>query len=239
MFTFQSADIGYPSETVLHQIDISVPDNVCLLIHGVNGSGKSSLIKSILGLTPPLSGRIQRRYSSAGYVPQRISVDLNYPVVLSEFVEMGRKPLNLFQRLYGGYRGQSKRNKQKLDQMLEALGLAEQKNSLISEVSGGELQKAMLARALLSQPDLLVLDEPFSHLDRQTKKNAIQLIQKYQRESSACVCIADHIFGEQIDFYTHEIVVQNKKASLGLVLKAQSTRQDHRQNRRQNQRQNQ
>ncbi len=154
---------GYFSETVLKEVDLEIfPDDFIGVI-GPNGGGKTTLIKAILGLQRLFSGKISfpRGRPNTGYLPQASQIDRGFPITVKELVSAGLKSSNpLFPHL-------SPKQRRKLNAMLEEAGLAGLAGKPIGELSGGQLQKALLCRALIDDPQLLILDEPNTHVDKQ------------------------------------------------------------------------
>lgn len=154
-------DFAYEHQSILSNVSLTVNDRDYIGIIGPNGGGKTTLIKLILGLLKPLRGTISYSIarSDIGYLPQGNVVDESFPITVREVVASG-----LEQGLIFG-RGLRKNEMNKVSEMLERVGLASLSKRPIGELSGGEFQRSMLARAIISDPRLLVLDEPDTHVD--------------------------------------------------------------------------
>jgi zinc transport system ATP-binding protein len=154
-------DFAYEQQRVLTNVSLAVHDRDYIGIIGPNGGGKTTLIKLILGLLKPQHGTINYAIekSEIGYLPQGNMVDESFPITVSEVVASG-----LEHGLRLG-RGLKKNESAKVNEMLEKVGLSLLSQRSIGELSGGEFQRAMLARAIISNPRLLVLDEPDTHVD--------------------------------------------------------------------------
>lgn len=165
-----------PEETVLDNVSLSIRAKEIVTIVGPNGSGKSTLLRSILGLMKPDVGRIYRRPAlRIGYVPQKIQIDPAMPMTVSRF-------LSLPQKAFIGSIGRA----------LERVGIAGLATRQMSQLSGGQFQRALLARALLQNPELLVLDEPTQGLDQPGIIAFYRLIDEVRAETGAAVLLVSH-----------------------------------------------
>ncbi len=170
--------VSYKEKPVLQSIDMNVPQGVLLGIVGPNGAGKTTFIKSILGLVKPLHAQIsvlgkplsRDIYSRIAYVPQRTSVDWDFPINALDVVLMGSyKNLGWFKRP----------GKQEYDmayKALETVGLSSYATHQIGQLSGGQQQRVFLARALVQNADVYLLDEPFAGVDMASEKTIIDVL---------------------------------------------------------------
>jgi zinc transport system ATP-binding protein len=174
---------------------------VCLDVHegeylgiiGPNGGGKSTLLKTILGLIQPTSGTVQvfggnpsRHKTVIGYVPQFALMDKTFPITVREVVLMGRqKPgLSPFYRFLPA-------DKKVADELLEKVGIAELGERQISELSGGEFQKMLIARALATSPKLLLLDEPTASVDAGSRVQIYNLLNELHKDMTIILVTHD------------------------------------------------
>ena len=142
-------DLMFGGNRVLSGINLSVSDAEIVTLIGPNGSGKSTLVGVILGLLEPDRGRVSIRPGTRiGYMPQRVVIDQALPLTVGRFLSLGTRT-----------------TRDRLRAVLEEVGAAHALDRPIQSVSGGEMQRALLARALLREPDLLVLDEPVQGVD--------------------------------------------------------------------------
>ena len=154
---------GYGRERVLENVSLAIEPRDFLAIIGPNGGGKTTLLKLILGLLKPKRGtiehRLPRRRGAIGYVPQFAGFDKGFPLRVADIVRMGRL----------GRRGVGRRFTPEDDEAVEAMlarfRLADLARSPIDDLSGGQLQRTLIARALVSQPEILFLDEPLASID--------------------------------------------------------------------------
>lgn len=153
---------GYFSEIILKDVNLEIHPHDFIGVIGPNGGGKTTLIKVLLGLLPPFEGKV--RFPSGkpkmGYLPQISQIDKSFPITVRDLVGSGLKATrSWFPHLTGA-------QKKRLEQMLEEAGLTSLAHKPIGELSGGQTQKAFLCRALINQPDLLILDEPNTFVDK-------------------------------------------------------------------------
>ena len=169
---------GYGAEPVLDDISLHLHPGQFAAVVGPSGAGKTSLLKLILGTLQPITGEIYMRGHSQpgqartqiGYVPQLTAVDWNFPVTVAEAVLMGRV------RRSGVWPWPSAEDKASLHAILEQLGIDGLAGRHIRDLSGGQQQRVFLARALISRPDLLVLDEPTTGVDLRTAESVLHLL---------------------------------------------------------------
>lgn len=184
----RGASLGYDGETVLRGVDLEVHAGEFVGISGANGSGKTTLLRSMLGFLPLLGGRAGRAVppSRIGYVPQGATLDPYFPLSADEVVAMGAygrlHPLQRFPR------GERKR----VEAALERVGLAHLGRAAFFELSGGQRQRVLVARALNQDPALLLLDEPFSGLDRDSREAVLQGLVLINRQARVTVVLSSH-----------------------------------------------
>lgn len=189
-----SFSYGTFEKSVLEDISIEIPKGTVTSILGLNGSGKTTLLLIILGYLKPKTGEIllkngngkldqEKLNGKVGYLPQRENIPFDYPV--NEFVLMGRLPLlNIFGR-------PEKDDYDEVNKNLELLNLSEFKNKKLFEISGGELQRVRIARTLIQNPVIVLLDEPMTHLDIK-HKNFVMQIMKEMAEQGKIVIYSSH-----------------------------------------------
>ena len=164
-------------------------------IVGPNGAGKSTLLKALLGLVPPVSGSVRllgeppgRQRRRVAYVPQREAVDWDFPAVVWDVVMMGRVPH------IGWLRRPSLADRSHVEAALAEVGLNHLAHRPIGQLSGGQQQRVFLARALAQQPDLLLLDEPFTGIDAATEAVLYRVIDRL-RSQGRTILIVNHDLG--------------------------------------------
>lgn len=157
---------SYEKQRVLENINFEIKKNDFLTIIGPNGGGKSTLLKLILGINELKEGSIKifgedfsKQIHQIGYVPQNTNINLNFPISVLEVVMMGQ---NNFQKRLFGYK---KEEKEKAFEVLKKVNMEDFAKNKISNLSGGQRQRVLIARALFSNPEILLLDEPTSNID--------------------------------------------------------------------------
>lgn len=189
---FQNVTFGYGAQPVLEDICLHIHPGQFAALVGPSGAGKSSLLKLLLGTLRPNRGEIRihdqaldGRSPQISYVPQLESVDWNFPVTVEQVVLMGRV------RNSGIWPWPSAQGKRDLRRVLERLAIGHLAKRHIRDLSGGQQQRVFLARALIAQPDLLVLDEPTTGLDMRTAENILHLLAELNRQGIT-VLITSH-----------------------------------------------
>jgi zinc transport system ATP-binding protein len=161
-----SVDLG--GRLVLRGVDLQIRQGEVVAILGTNGSGKSTLIRTVVGLLPAARGEVRlfgtpvprfRQWRRVGYVPQRITAAGGVPATVYEVVSSG---LLSKRRLFTPLRAAQK---QAIDEALQIVDMADQRKDAVAELSGGQQQRVLIARALVSDPELLILDEPTAGVD--------------------------------------------------------------------------
>lgn len=176
----QGATLGYGAEPVLEGVDLAVERGELLALVGRNGSGKSTLLAALLGTLTPLAGS-RSGSPRIGYAPQRGELDPVFPFLSEEVVAMG---------LLGRGRVRRSEQRQKVAAALERAGLAEQARVPFRDLSGGQRQRAMIARALVAEPELLVLDEPTNDLDVQGQAEVVALVRRLHSAGTTLVLVS-------------------------------------------------
>lgn len=189
LIDLQRVGFGYGGPPVLQDITWSVLPGAFTGIVGPSGSGKTSLLRLLLGTERPGSGTLVRAPGTAvSYVPQLETVNWNFPVTVSECVLMSRPSQRLVPWPTRGERAD-------VADALERLGIADLASRHIRELSGGQQQRMFLARALLRRPQLLLLDEPTSGVDVQTRHEVLHLLDDLNREGLAIVLTTHDLNG--------------------------------------------
>lgn len=202
--------VAYHRKPVLWDIDYDAPRGKLVAIVGPNGSGKTTLIKAALGLVPIASGHIRffgKKYREhrrrVGYVPQRESVDWDFPVSALDVVAMG-----LYRRI-GWCRPVTQKYKRRSLDALDRVGLADYANRQISQLSGGQQQRVFLARALVQDADLYLMDEPFVGVDAATERAIVQILREL-RASGRTAMVVHHDL-QTVPEYFDEVLLLNMR----------------------------
>ncbi len=182
-------DVAYQKKLVLSDVSLSVFEHDFIGIIGPNGGGKTSLLKAILGLLKPLRGSVTHSIDSSeiGYLPQGSQVDENFPITVKEVIASG-----LEHGLKAGFRT-TRNRKEKVEKALETVGMEALHSRPIGELSGGEFQRTLLARAIISSPRLLVLDEPDTHVDNLFETELYALLKELNKNIT--ILLVSHDIG--------------------------------------------
>ena len=162
---------GYDGRNVLHDINLAVYERDFLGIIGPNGGGKTTLIKCILGLLKPTGGEISFNCKpSLGYLPQYSTIDRKFPISVEEVILSG---LSIQKSLTSRF---TPEQKEKGKQIIARMGLEGLEHRAIGQLSGGQLQRALLGRAIISDPSVLILDEPSTYIDKRFEARLYELL---------------------------------------------------------------
>lgn len=182
--------VAYHRKPVLWDVDLDVPGGQLACIVGPNGAGKSTLLKACLGLVPRISGEVNfwgepiaRQRSRIAYVPQRESVDWDFPVSALDVVAMG-----IYRKL-GWCRPVGRRQREAAMEALDRVDLKDLAGRQISQLSGGQQQRVFLARALVQNADLYLMDEPFASVDAATEEAILSVLRQLRNEGRTVVCV--------------------------------------------------
>lgn len=207
--------VSYDRNAVLWDVSFFVPPGVLLCILGPNGAGKSSLLKAVLNLVKPLSGNIEffgepigQVRNKIAYVPQKESVDWDFPITALEVVLMGR---------YGRLQWLRRLRKADHESALHALdlvGMSSFADRQIGELSGGQQQRLFFARALVQNPDLFLLDEPFAGIDLATEKVLIGLLKKL-RDQGKTILVVHHDLPTVSEYFDWAVLLNTHLVACG------------------------
>ena len=182
--------VAYRDEPVLWDIDLRVPEGVLMAVVGPNGAGKTTLIKAVLGLLPVAAGRVEvlgrslaERRRDVAYVPQRGSVDWDFPTSVLDVVLMGT-----YGRL-GWVKRPGQTERAQALAALDQVGMADLAGRQIAQLSGGQQQRVFLARALVQDARVYLMDEPFQGVDATTERAIVALLQRLRGEGKTVVVV--------------------------------------------------
>jgi zinc transport system ATP-binding protein len=168
--------VRYGDAEVLHDVSLKLDPAEIVTILGPNGSGKSTLLRALLGILPVAEGRILRQAGlRVGYVPQRLQIDQTMPITVRRFLSL---PIRVTDTA--------------ASEALTRTGMAGQEAQQMTRLSGGQLQRVLLARALLARPQVLMLDEPTQGLDQPGEAAFYRLIEEVRRDTGAAVLMVSH-----------------------------------------------
>lgn len=176
--------LRYDRKVILENVDFCVDRGDFVAITGPNGGGKTTMLKIMLRLLSPTSGRVVYYDSRGkvvdrlpiGYLPQKSAIDTGFPIVVSEVVKQGQ--------LTGFFRRETESMRRRYREVAELCGITEFEDRPIGALSGGQLQRTLLARAIVSEPEVLVLDEPLSYVDKQFEHQIYHIMEDLARKTT-------------------------------------------------------
>lgn len=182
--TFRDLTLGYNSHPAVHHLSGTVTQGSLTAVVGPNGSGKSTLLKGIAGLLKPMSGATALKAGSrVAYLPQQSELDRSFPAQAADLVAMGLWPRR---GLLGRY---TAADRERVGQALLSVGLAGFENRSLDTLSGGQLQRALFARVLVQEADIILLDEPFNAIDAKTVGDLVGVIRRWHGEGLTVVVV--------------------------------------------------
>ena len=201
--------VAYGENIALEDFNLDVEIGSLMALVGPNGAGKSTLIKTILKFLKQITGEIKISKKSLAYVPQRNSVDWDFPTTLFDVVEMGcYGRVGLFKRV-------NKEEKAKVLKAIEQVGMLEFKDRQISELSGGQQQRAFIARALVQEADIYLMDEPFQGVDSTTEKSIVDILKKIKSDGKTLLVVHHDLqtvptYFESVTFINKTVIASGK-----------------------------
>ena len=201
--------VAYGENIALEDFNLDVEIGSLMALVGPNGAGKSTLIKTVLKFLKQITGEIKINGKSLAYVPQRNSVDWDFPTTLFDVVEMGcYGRVGLFKRV-------NKEEKAKVLKAIEQVGMLDFKDRQISELSGGQQQRAFIARALVQEADIYLMDEPFQGVDSTTEKSIVDILKKLKSDGKTLLVVHHDLqtvptYFESVTFIDKTVIASGK-----------------------------
>lgn len=212
--------VAYGDQVVLQNVSVTVPQRVVMGVVGPNGAGKSTLIKALLGLVPTLTGTAEffgkplgSVRGSIGYMPQRSMIDWDFPTTVKDAVLMGT-----YGRL-GWFKRAGAAERLVAEEALEQTGMQEFAKRQIGQLSGGQRQRVLLARTLATQPDLLLLDEPFQGVDAVSLQAIVEVLHML-REQGKTVLLVHHDLATVSEYCDYVTLISRQVIASGPVAEA-------------------
>lgn len=185
------------NDYILNNLNLKIQDGTYLSIIGENGCGKSTLVKLILGLLKPSSGSIEVTSNKIGYVPQVMeNMNYNFPITVSEVLTCHMKALKL-------------KNSKLISSSLKSVGMENHKKSLIGSLSGGQRQKIFIARALMGEPEVIIMDEPSTGVDVKSQKDIYDTLAKLNKSNRVTIISVEHNMKAAYSYSTHILKLDN------------------------------
>lgn len=214
LIDIKNVSVRYGATVAVQNISCRIKQGDFVGLVGPNGGGKTTLAKTILGLLSPHEGKIALfgqdsdkfgEWQKIGFLPQKhTSINPLFPASVGEVVSLGllsakKQPKNI-----------TKSDWQEIDAMLEDIGMIDLKSKLISELSGGQQQKVLLARALISKPEILILDEPSTALDPNSREQFFAQLERLNKEARTTIILITHDTG-YIGKYANKLLYVDRK----------------------------
>ena len=212
--------IAYRDRPVVWDVDLTVPAGILMAICGPNGAGKTTMMKAILGLLKPVAGTVQvlgKSYEEnrhlVGYVPQRGSVDWDFPTSVLDVVMMGRYGA------LGWFRHPGAKERRDAMAALEQVGMETYADRQISQLSGGQQQRVFLARALVQDASVYLMDEPFQGVDATTERAIVDLLRGLRAAGKTVVAV-HHDLQTVVEYFDWVTLLNVRKVASGPVSEA-------------------
>jgi zinc transport system ATP-binding protein len=187
---------------VLRDVELEVERGEFVAIAGPNGGGKTTLVRLVVGLEQPTSGRVELMVRKVGYLPQRTQAGIDAPVTVRELVTTGRASRT---RLLGPL---TAADRVSVQEAIDRVGLGPHADRRLTTLSGGQQQRAFIAKALAADPDLLVLDEPTTGVDVEAQDAIAALLQRLRTELEMTILYVSHEFGAVEQFVERIVLVR-------------------------------
>jgi len=209
---FDRVTLGYGRRVVLSNLEFDIPDGDFLGLVGPNGAGKTTILRAILGTLKPLSGTVSVRQGLRfGYVPQRDSVDYGFPLRVLDVVLMGR-----YDRIGLGRRP-TRDDRDRARQALSHVGIPHLADAQLGALSGGQKQRTLIARALVGEPDILVLDEPTNGMDLVATTQILSLVRDLHERDQLTVLMVSHALNEVANYVNRIALTMEGAFRVGTV----------------------
>lgn len=201
----KGVSMEHNGKQVLSDVNLTINQGDFFAITGPNGGGKTTLMRIILGLVKPTHGSVEilRPGLRIGYLPQKSRVDSRFPISVNEVISSGLLAIP----------GLSKDERHKrTEEMLSLVGLTDHQSKAFGALSGGQQQRALLARAIISRPQLLVLDEPLSYVDKHFEQKIYEIIRRLARETT--ILLVSHEMTEISRMANHHLLIDRTASAL-------------------------
>jgi zinc/manganese transport system ATP-binding protein len=209
--------VSLSGRTILHDVSFRIAPSEFVGLIGSNGAGKTTLLRVILGLQASTAGAVSlaggsgRAAGMIGYLPQKVALDADLPLRARDVVALGLDGQKL------GIPLPSRRRRALVDEMLAAVGATDFANTRIGALSGGQQQRVLIAHALISNPRLLLLDEPLANLDIRSAEEIVELIDRVSRERGVAVLLSTHDLNPLLPVMDRIVYLADGRAVAGTI----------------------
>ena len=204
LINIKNMSFGYDkhSTMLINNLNLQIPSGVYLSIVGENGSSKTTFIKLILKLLSPVSGSIELDTKKISYVPQRLDgFNSQFPISVNEILKTHSKALHID-------------TSTSISRVLDIVGMTNFRNCLIGKLSGGQQQRVFIARALMGEPDLIILDEPSTGVDSKTQLEIYSILSKINAEEKTTIISIEHNLNIALKYSTHILEIKDGNFNL-------------------------
>ena len=207
MLSLQEVTVRYRERKALDSVTLEIKKGEFISLMGPNGSGKTTLLSLLTGLISPSSGKIVREISQAemGFLPQEVSIDRRFPVRVRDVVFMGRVQIK------GPFKRFTRDDFELIERVMEDLRIRHLEKRPFGYLSGGEKKKVLIAKALVSSPSLLLLDEPTTDLDPPAQEEMIEIVERIYRERKITIIWVCHILSHLPSFTARLVFLKDGK----------------------------
>lgn len=208
---FRDLTLGYDRHPAVHHLDGTVETGALMAVVGPNGAGKSTLFKGIVGTLKPLAGSIERNgldVRQIAYLPQTAEIDRSFPITVFDLVAMG------LWHSVGPFGGVGRKEHAAIRAAISTVGLNGFEQRPIGTLSGGQMQRMLFARLLLQDARMIVLDEPFSAIDRKTSDDLMRLVRGWHQEQRTVIA-ATHDIDLVREHFPHTLLLAREPVAWG------------------------
>jgi len=216
LLRLENVSVRLGGREILKDVSFSIRPGEFTGLIGPNGAGKTTLLRVILGLQPVTSGEVlldgaprPHRDSSIGYVPQKLAIEPDMPLRVRDVVSLGLDGQKF------GLRLPSRARRERVSDMLTAVGAQRYASARVGELSGGEQQRVMIAHALISKPRLLLLDEPLANLDISSEQGIVSVLARLARAEGVAVLLSAHDMNPLMPVMDHIVYVAGGRVAVG------------------------
>ena len=197
-----AVEVGHAGSAILPRVDLSIGAGEFWAVIGRNGSGKTTWLRTLLGLLPPVAGRVERARPDLrlSYLPQRSGVDELYPVLARDVVRLGVERRWSFLSPFG-------REPESVARAIEDMGIADIANRPFRQLSEGQKQRVLFARLAASDAEIALLDEPTSAMDLVAEREAFELLERLRQKHGMTIVVISHYLGLAREFADHAVLL--------------------------------